>query len=59
MSQEELFVEAKTAFIRAAEKFDVGKKARLTSFAWFDVTGALQVGFSVLAPPDNWSCFTT
>ena len=35
-------MEAKTSFIRAAEKFDVSKNARLTSYAWFDVMSTLQ-----------------
>ena len=42
VSEEELLVEAKTMFIRAAEKFDVSKNARLTSYAWYDVMSGLQ-----------------
>ncbi len=42
MTQEELLVEAKTSLIGAAEKFDVSKNARLTSYAWFDIMRCLQ-----------------
>lgn len=35
-------MEAKTSFIRVAEKFDVTKNARLTSYAWFDIMSSLQ-----------------
>ena len=42
VTQEELLVEAQTSLIGAAEKFDVSKKARLTSYAWFDIMRCLQ-----------------
>lgn len=35
-------MEAKSSLIRVAEKFDVSKNARLTSFAWFDIMSSLQ-----------------
>lgn len=35
-------MEAKSSLIRVAEKFDVSKNARLTSYAWFDIMSSLQ-----------------
>ena len=42
LSHEEMLIEASSAFIGAAERFDVSKNARLTSYAWFSVMSALQ-----------------
>ena len=42
LSHEELLIEASSALIKAAEKFDVSKNARLTSYAWYAVMSALQ-----------------
>ena len=42
LSREELLIEASSAFIKAAERFDVSKNARLPSYAWFAVMAALQ-----------------
>ena len=35
-------IEASSAFITAAERFDASRNARLPSFAWFHVMDALQ-----------------
>ena len=42
VSNEDLLVEAKSSLIRVAEKFDAGRNARLTSYAWFDIMSSLQ-----------------
>ena len=42
VSDDELLLEARSSLIRVAEKFDVSKNARLTSFAWFDIMNSLQ-----------------
>jgi len=42
VDEEELLFEAKSTFISMAERFDVSKKARLTTFAWAQIMTKLQ-----------------